>query len=248
MPDVVSKDGLRIHFETSGSGVPAILLHPAHATCRSWIELGWFESLQSRGCQAVSLDARGFGESDDVTSPEQLSPGTSTDDIASVMDTLGIQSAHLCGFSLGAAAAVRFSVDQPARVDSLVLGGLALGPLVQVGLFLGARREEARRQALGQLDRVQHTSSRRATYFSSVRAVMSATPLRYLAAADLSLPILGVAGEEDRHDPVALYEALRAAGARIRLRIIPNVGHGTCFPHPEFRQAALDFIAASLAV
>jgi len=132
MPNVVSKDGLRIHFEASGSGVPVVLLHPANATCRSWIDLGWFELLQSRGCRAVTLDARGFGESDDVATPEQLSPGTSTDDIASVMDALGIQSAHLCGFSLGAAAAVRFSVDKPARVDSLILGGLALGPLDRV--------------------------------------------------------------------------------------------------------------------
>jgi non-heme chloroperoxidase len=248
MPSVVSKDGLRIHFEASGSGTPVILLHPANATCRSWIDLGWFESLQSRGCRAVSLDARGFGESDDVETPEQLSPRASTDDIASVMDTLGIESAHLCGFSLGAAAAVRFSVDQPSRVDSLILGGLALGPLVQVGLYLGRSAEEARRRALTQLDRVKHTSSRATNYFSAVQAVMLATPLRCLAAADLRSPILGVVGEADHYDPVALYEDLRASGARIQLKIIPNVGHGACFPHAEFRRAALDFIAAPLAV
>ena len=248
MPDVACRDGFRIHVEVSGGGVPVILLHPAHATCRSWIELGGFAQLRSRGFLAVALDARGFGDSDRVTSPEELSPGTSTDDIDSVLDALGVQSAHLCGFSLGAASAVRFAVDQPGRVDSLVLGGLALGPLVQVGLYLGRGPEDARRQALAQLDRVKHTSLQEASYFNAVRAVVSGTPLSNLSAADLNLPILGVAGEADRHNPAALYEEMRAAGARIELKIIPNAGHGSCFTHADCRQAALDFFASSLAV
>jgi non-heme chloroperoxidase len=137
MPEVASRDGLRIHYQVSGQGVPVVLLHPNNATSRSWIELGWFDSLESVGCRPVSLDARAFGQSDPVTDPARLSPGTSTDDIAAVLDALGIEVAHLCGFSMGAAASLRFAADQPARVESLVLGGLALGPLAQVGLYLG---------------------------------------------------------------------------------------------------------------
>lgn len=193
----------------------------------------------------MAIDARGFGDSDPVTTPESLSPETSSDDVASVMDALGVRSAALCGFSLGAATAARFAVDRPERVDALVLGGLALGPLVQAGLTLGRGAEEARQQALEQLARVHHDSPREAAYFGAARSVISATSLRDLATADLRAPVLGVAGDQDPHDPFALYEHLRGAGAQIRIERIAGVGHGACFAHAEFRRTALEFLVAS---
>jgi pimeloyl-ACP methyl ester carboxylesterase len=244
MPQVASRDGLRIHYESRGQGVPVVLLHPNHATSRTWIELGWFDALQSVSCQPVSLDARGFGQSDSVTDPARLAPGTSTEDIAAVMDALGIEAAHLCGFSMGAATAVRFAADQPARVESLVLGGLSLGPLLQVGLYLGNTPGEARKQALRQVDRVlRELSGNARSYFSAVRALIATAPLRPLVGADLRAPILGVSGERDPFDPQSLYEDLRTGGAPIEIKQVPGAGHGSCFVHPSFRQAAAAFVA-----
>jgi pimeloyl-ACP methyl ester carboxylesterase len=246
MPQVTSRNGLRIHYQARGQGVPVVLLHPNNATSRSWIELGWFDTLESVGCQPVSLDARGFGQSDPVTDPARSSAGTSTDDIATVMDALGIAAAHLCGFSIGAAAALRFAADQPARVKSLVLGGLATGPLAQVGLYVGNNPVEARKQALHQVDRVLGDLSGNArAYFSVVRDVIATTQLRPLIGASLGAPILGVSGENDPFEPLPLYEDLRTSGAAIQIKTIPGAGHGSCFVHPSFRQAAAAFVAYS---
>jgi pimeloyl-ACP methyl ester carboxylesterase len=118
------------------------------------------------------------------------------------------------------------------------------GPLAQMGLHLGASAEEARRQALHQLDGVLRSSSGPARdYFDAVRAVIAAAPLRPVAAGDLDLPILGVAGEGDPFDPGSLYAELRRGGAEIRVEVIPRVGHGRCFVHPDFRRAAVEFVA-----
>jgi pimeloyl-ACP methyl ester carboxylesterase len=245
MPHVVSSDGVRIHYESTGDGAPVVLLHPNHATTRSWIELGWFDALQEIGCRPVGLDARGFGESDAVSDPARLRPGTSTEDVAAVLDALGIEAAHLCGFSLGAAVALRFAVDLPGRSWSLVLGGLAVGPLAQCGLCVGPDVEEARQRALADVDRrLRATSAGERDYFAAARSVIATAPLRGLAGADLAPPVLGVSGAEDPYDPGALYAALRATGARLQAETIADARHGSCFPHPDFRRAAVAFLAS----
>lgn len=248
MPHALSRDGLRIHFEASGSGTPVLLLHPNHATCKSWIDLGWFDALASSGFRAVALDARGYGDSEDATVAQHLRPGTSTEDIRAVLDLLDLDAVHVCGFSLGAAAAVRFAFDVPERAKSLVLGGLGLGPLVQMGLFLGPSADDARRQALTQLDRVRPSSERTARYFILAREVIESVPLARVSGAHLRAPILGIAGSVDPLSPTLLYEQLRALGASIKVQEVPGTGHGACFSDVRFREATLDFLAASVAV
>lgn len=244
MPHAISTDGLRIHFETGGSGAPVLLLHPNHATCRSWVELGWFDALASAGLRALALDARGFGESDQVTTARDLLPDTSTEDIKAVLRVLDLEEVHLCGFSLGSAAALRFAVDMPERVQSVVLGGLGIGPLVQMGLFLGPSADDARRNALAQLDRVTSRSQEAARYFALVREVIETVPLAQVVASQLSAPILGIAGETDPQTPTVLYQQLRELGVPIQVQEIRGVGHGTCFSDARFREAAIDFLAA----
>jgi pimeloyl-ACP methyl ester carboxylesterase len=244
MPHTVSSDSVRIYYESFGRGVPAVLLHPANATSRAWNDLGWIDALRSVQCRPVLLDLRGFGESDPVINPDQLSPATSTNDIAAVLNALQIKRAHFCGFSLGAASALRFAVDRPARVQSLALGGLAVGPLVQVGLYLGATAEQARRAALTQLERpLQRASGSARTYFGLVRELLSSVELRPIVASDLRFPMLGVSGAADSHDSASLYRALRAQGARIRMEAISDVGHGGCFADPRFRECVINFLA-----
>ncbi len=239
MPEVVSSDGLRISYESFGRGVPVLLLHPANATRRAWSDLGWVDALASLGHRPVVLDSRGFGESDRVSGPDHLTPGTSTLDVTAVMDALGIDHAHLCGFSLGAAQALRFVLDQPTRVESLVLGGLALGPLAQVGLHLSPTTEVARKGALAQVERpLLKASGDARAYFLAVQALISTAPLSPIPPREIGVPILGLSGAADPYDPSALYRALLAGGAAIEIDIIPEAGHGSCFTHPSFRERA----------
>jgi pimeloyl-ACP methyl ester carboxylesterase len=245
MPEVASSGGFRIGYESFGRGLAVLLLHPANATREAWSYLGWAEALTSAGHRVVTVDSRGFGGSDRVSSPGQLAPGTSSLDISAVMDALEIDSAHLCGFSLGAAQALRFVLDQPPRVRSLVLGGLAVGPLAQMGLHLSASAEAARTEALVQVLRpLEKASGEARAYFLAVQGLLSATPLLPITPSNLRVPILGVSGAADPYDPPALYRTLSSGGARIEISSIPGVGHGTCFTHPNFRKLATQFVVA----
>jgi pimeloyl-ACP methyl ester carboxylesterase len=245
MPETVSSDGFRIGYDSFGHGHSVLLLHPANATRHAWVHLGWIDALDSVGHRLVTLDSRGFGSSDRVSSPDHLTPGTSSLDISAVMDALEIHRAHLCGFSLGAAQALRFALDQPARVMSLVVGGLAMGPLAQVGLHLSPSAEAARSEALRQIRRpLENSSGEARAYFLIVQALLSRAPLRPITSSDLCVPILGISGVADPYDPPVLYGALLSGGARIEISTIPEVGHGSCFTHPGFRTLAARFVAA----
>jgi len=243
MPEAVFSDGHSITYESHGQGTPVLLLHPANATRRAWSDLGWIGALTRRGHRAVTIDSRGFGESDSVDHPDHLRLGTSSLDIIAVLDVLRIGSAHLCAFSLGAAQALRFALDHPARVDSLVLGGLAVGPLAQVGLYLSGTAEAARTQALTEIQSaLRKATGASRSYFVAVQALLSTIPLHPVTPSGIDVPILGVAGATDPYNPAGLYRALLSGGAAIDIAIIPHAGHGSCFTHPQFRELATAFV------
>jgi pimeloyl-ACP methyl ester carboxylesterase len=241
MPEIVS-DGGRIHYALRGHGTPVVLLHPNHATCESWIDLGWFEALEALGGRPIAPDLRGFGRSEPVTSPDCVSSATSTRDVIAVLDALEVEAAHLCGFSIGGAVAARFAVDQPARVLSLVLGGLALGPLAQLGLNIVMAPEQARSKGLQEVAALPKSKLEAAPeYFDAVRGAIEVAEFTPLIGAQLKVPMLGVSGERDRYRSALIYEDLRNSGASIQIETIPDVGHGGCFVAPQFREAAVEF-------
>ena len=72
MPKVVSSDGFRITYESFGRDRPILLLHPGNATRRAWSDLGWVHALNSASHRVITLDSRGFGDSDRVSRPHDL--------------------------------------------------------------------------------------------------------------------------------------------------------------------------------
>ena len=70
--------------------------------------------------RCISDDARGLGGSAHV----ETMPHTAwVDDLLGLFDHLGIEQAHLAGSSRGSRVALRFTIDHPERVKSLMLDG-----------------------------------------------------------------------------------------------------------------------------
>ncbi|HBE25507.1 MAG TPA: alpha/beta hydrolase, partial [Ktedonobacter sp.] len=93
-----SVNGTNIAYDDHGIGQPLLFLH-AFPLNRSMWSGELMALLQDGRFRLVALDWRGFGESDTtvgITTMEQLA-----DDVAGLMDELGMQDAILCGLSMG---------------------------------------------------------------------------------------------------------------------------------------------------
>src|SRR3954466_2413351 len=94
----VKANNLSINYEQQGSGEPLILIPylGADHACYAFQVPEY-----SKYFSCVSLDLRGTGESDKPGAP--YSTEALADDIAALMQAVGIRKAHVAGLSLGAA-------------------------------------------------------------------------------------------------------------------------------------------------
>jgi pimeloyl-ACP methyl ester carboxylesterase len=78
------------------------------------------------GIRAIAPDLRGRGRSNEVAGPAGLA--AHADDLAAVLDHLGIEKIPVVGHSMGAFVSVVFAHRHPSRVESLLLvdGGMPL--------------------------------------------------------------------------------------------------------------------------
>ena len=77
--------------------------------------------LFARYFRVIAVDSRGHGGS--THGEEGLSIGLMAEDVLAVLDALGLERAHLLGFSDGGNIALSFALRWPERVDKLILNG-----------------------------------------------------------------------------------------------------------------------------
>jgi pimeloyl-ACP methyl ester carboxylesterase len=108
--------GTRIAYDTVGEGPDVVFLHAGIADRTMWEPQ--LEAFSDR-YRCTVFDWRGVGESaiGEV-------PYSRRDDLAAVMDAVGAATANLVGCSIGAGFALDFAIEQPQRVDKLVLVGV----------------------------------------------------------------------------------------------------------------------------
>ncbi|MGH3014375.1 MAG: alpha/beta fold hydrolase [Gaiellaceae bacterium] len=99
--------------------MPVVLLHAAVGDRRLWD--GQVGALAERHL-VVRYDLRGYGES-----PLPGGPFSYVDDLAALLDHLGIERAAVVGNSFGGKIALEFALEHPGRTRALVLVASALG-------------------------------------------------------------------------------------------------------------------------
>ncbi len=115
MPTFETADACTLHYEDVGNGPPVVLVHGAVSSARCFES--HIPSLADQGFRVVAPDLRGMGRSGRFTEM----PATAwNDDLIGLMDHLGLESAHLCGTSLGSRIVLRTAIDHPHRVLSIV--------------------------------------------------------------------------------------------------------------------------------
>src|SRR5512135_1542471 len=110
---VVQANNIEIYYEQQGAGEPLVLI-PYLAADQACYAFQVADYAKHFTC--ISVDLRGAGETDkpDGTYSTELF----ADDVAALMQVLGIQRAHIAGLSLGAATGMWLAAKYPEKVKS----------------------------------------------------------------------------------------------------------------------------------
>ncbi|UDY24631.1 alpha/beta fold hydrolase [Nocardioides sp. Kera G14] len=96
---------VKLHVEDhGGSGRPVVLIHGWPLSGDSWV--GQLGALQGAGLRVITYDRRGFGRSDKPATG--YSYDTLADDLAGLIEALGLHDASLVGFSMGGGEVARY--------------------------------------------------------------------------------------------------------------------------------------------
>lgn len=124
MPIATTDDGIRLHFEETGSGTPVIFVHEFAGDHRSWeTQMRHF----GQRYRAITYAARGYPPSDVPNDVAQYSQVRAADDIVGIMDHLKIDRAHVVGLSMGGFATLHFGFRHANRALSLTVAGCGYG-------------------------------------------------------------------------------------------------------------------------
>lgn len=127
-------DGLRLAYRQDGEGDPILLIHGfASSSLVNWVSPGWFRTLTEAGYRVIAIDNRGHGFSAKSHDAADYTPSAMASDAAALLDHLGIEKAHVMGYSMGARITAFLTIEHPERVHSAVFGGLGIGMVTGAG-------------------------------------------------------------------------------------------------------------------
>lgn len=116
-------NGLSMYYEIhgAGDGVPLVVLHGAYqtGTAAGIAGMGDFVAPLARSRRVIAPDLQGHGRTADIDRPIRYE--TLADDVAVLLDHLGIARADLLGYSMGGGVALQVAIRHRGRVGKLVL-------------------------------------------------------------------------------------------------------------------------------
>ena len=111
-------DGCELFHEIHGTGEPLVLIAGTGCDHKFW---GLQVEKYIEKFQVLLVDMRGAGQSSVSPHPETYSSELLADDVADLLESLGIEAAHIAGHSLGSCIAQQLAIRHPRSVKTLQL-------------------------------------------------------------------------------------------------------------------------------
>ena len=259
--------GTTVHYLDQGSGQPAVVLLHAFPLCaRMWQPQ--IDALASR-VRVVAPDLMGFGGSDAPDDPSAYSVDGWADDVARLLDHLGLHRVVVGGQSMGAYVAFAFLRRHRSRLAGLVLADTrptADSPEVaerrarqQEQISTGGEAGKAEVvDGLLQTLLCADTHEHRPDVVETARRLMDNPPAGFVGAleamkrrpdsvADLAtvdVPTLVLVGDQDVPSPPDVAETMQQGIPGSELVVVPDAGHLSGLEAPDaFNAALMDFVA-----
>ncbi len=225
-------DGVQIRFIDEGRGTPVLLIHGYTSDIESgWRNRGVINGLVLAGYRVVAYDNRGHGKSD---KPQGVSKYglNMVEDARRLLDQLGIDRAHIVGYSLGGRLANKLRELHGKRVISLTVGGTN-------------RPTEHRPVSVERIEKLDKQLRSKGIKDELDRAALIAVRVsssEYLGnESELGrnkIPMLVMRGEQDHPERA---QELAEITSNAKFKIVPG-DHKTAPATPEFLEALLEFL------
>lgn len=251
------EDG-RLFYERAGEGFPIVLIPPTLWDLRIWDPQ--FDDF-AKHHDVVRYDLRGVGRSDPASSRY-----SDVRDLRMLLDGLGIRRCALVGCSLGGQIAIDLAVDEPERVEALVVespglsghrwgdnGVTELARAVDRAIQMGDLR-----QAMEMELAVWTPAGRRPEGDELIRTVamdnletlrvdgelIEAAPSVVERLGEMSAAVLVVVGHDDIGEVHAIADEIAAGVPGATKRVIADADHLPHVRRPEtFNRIVLDFLS-----
>ncbi|HEX8354501.1 MAG TPA: alpha/beta hydrolase [Pyrinomonadaceae bacterium] len=258
-----SADGVELYYEEHGRGEPLVLV-PGFGT-GAWI---WYRQVPAfaERFRTVVFDPRGVARSGGRDEP--LTMRRFADDVAALLDALGVEAAHVLGASFGGFVAQEFALAHPERTRSLVLcctsfGGARHRPpsaetLAAIASTKGLNTEERVRENLllafspgfaaaqpREVERViRLRAENRVPEYAYLRQLQAAVAFDAGArVGGIRARTLVITGDADAIVPHENSLNLAAAIPGATLRVVGGGSHTFFIERPEeFNRAVVEFV------
>ncbi|MBV9054823.1 MAG: alpha/beta hydrolase [Hyphomicrobiales bacterium] len=227
---------------------PIVLVHGfASNQAVNWGSTLWTRTLARDGRRVIALDNRGHGQSQKFYEPASYSLRTMAADVLALMDHLGIATADVMGYSMGARITSFLASDHPGRVRSAIFGGLGMRLLTSDPNYLAIveAMEAPSREVL--TDPLQRTfrafAEQTRSDLAALAACMRGTRelLTVEEAAAIIVPVLVAAGTKD--DLARDYRELADLIPGATLLEIPYRDHNLAVGDKVYKQGVLEFLS-----
>ena len=253
-------NGIDMYYESHGAGRPLILLHGGLGSGEMF---GPIIPVLAEDHRVILPDLQGHGRTADIDRP--IDVRLMADDVAALIDHLGLQDPDVVGYSMGGGVAFFVAVRHPAKVAKLVMASAnirrdAIPPemLAQQGQVNAAAADFMRETPMYQLyqrvaprpedfgrllDKMGESMARDFDFSEEVRA--------------LTVPTMVVAADADMAPPSHYVEVFKLLDGGLRdggwmgegrprgghaLAILPGLTHYNLGASPLFATVILDFL------
>jgi 3-oxoadipate enol-lactonase len=258
-------------FDDAGEGPAVVLIH-GHPFRRSM----WAPQLAAlrHSYRVIAPDLRGYGDSPVIpgtVTPGTVTPGTVTmrelaDDVARLLDAIGVSRAALVGLSMGGLVTMELATATPDRYWALALIATTAEPVTAAEraarLDRAALAEQAGMEPLARdmAARLYGPAADPAVTGAVMDMMLSTSPAAAAAAlrgraerpdyrpllAALDIPALVCVGDQDTFSDAAVTAELVASLRRPQLTVLPGAGHLPNLEQPaRFNEILLEFLAAT---
>ncbi len=238
---VVRVNDIRMYYEEYGRGRPLVLMHGNGGSIHDLR----FQIPEFAGrYRVIAVDSRAQGLSTD--SDLELSFSLMASDVAALLDSLGIDSAYVLGWSDGGIVALELALRYPRRVSKLVAVGANFVP--DSTALPQSMIEEMRASSFASLDSASragviahsHFPERAGLIFDKLNRLDLEHPhLTIDQLRSIRVPALVMAGDHDiiiDTHTLALFHALPDA----RLCIMPGADHGFLLGKPALANRIIE--------